>query len=205
MSALIEGILIGLMLSVLVGPVFFKMIQISINNGKKNAYYFISGIFISDLSLAIAFSFGLKFNFENNIFNHLIYCAAAIVLVIFGINSFKKKEIIFSNNKLQNTNLFQLIIQGFIFNIINPSVIFFWISVINISKNQFKNEYYQTSLFIIGILSTVLITDIIKVIMANNIKKYLSSNVLQKINKVVGIILILSGFILAYNHFIKNP
>jgi threonine/homoserine/homoserine lactone efflux protein len=51
--ALLEGLALGLMLSISVGPVIFSIIKQSINNGHKGGFAFIAGVSASDITIVI--------------------------------------------------------------------------------------------------------------------------------------------------------
>ena len=53
----LKGILLGLILSISVGPVIFAIIKQSINNGHKAGYLFVAGVSASDISLVLICNF----------------------------------------------------------------------------------------------------------------------------------------------------
>jgi threonine/homoserine/homoserine lactone efflux protein len=63
MSApIIKGLLLGLILSISIGPVIFAILKQSLTNGHKAGYAFVAGVSLSDMSILLDFS-GLKFTF----------------------------------------------------------------------------------------------------------------------------------------------
>src|SRR6476660_156700 len=52
-GALLKGLLLGLMLSISVGPVIFSILKQSINNGIKGGLTFIAGVSASDIALVL--------------------------------------------------------------------------------------------------------------------------------------------------------
>ena len=52
-SAVLEGVLMGLFLSVFVGPVFFLLIETSINKGIREAFIMDAGVILSDIAWII--------------------------------------------------------------------------------------------------------------------------------------------------------
>ena len=57
LAPLIKGLVLGLILSISVGPVIFAIIKQSIYNGHKAGYIFVAGVSASDISLVIACNF----------------------------------------------------------------------------------------------------------------------------------------------------
>lgn len=56
-AALLKGLLLGVLLSISVGPVIFAIIKQSINNGHKAGYYFVAGVSASDITLVLVCNF----------------------------------------------------------------------------------------------------------------------------------------------------
>ena len=62
LEALIQGLAIGFLLAISVGPVIFTIIKQSINNGREGGFSFVAGVWLSDL-LWVLFS---------NVFSELV-------------------------------------------------------------------------------------------------------------------------------------
>src|SRR5215213_1372968 len=56
-EAIGKGVLLGLLLSIAVGPVLFSVIKQSLNNGIKGGLSFVLGVSLSDISLVVASNF----------------------------------------------------------------------------------------------------------------------------------------------------
>jgi len=63
MQYVFEGILFGLTLTILLGPIFIVLIQSSLENGSKAGLIAASGIWISDIIIVV-----LSLKFIQNIF-----------------------------------------------------------------------------------------------------------------------------------------
>ena len=102
LEAVLSGISLGLVLALLVGPVFFMLIDTSINLGFMKSYQTEIGI------------------------------AGGILLVIFGlVNIFKKPHLKSTDIDLPDNSKSPLvdIVKGFMMNALNPFVLIFWIGV----------------------------------------------------------------------------
>ena len=90
----LKGILLGLILSISVGPVIFAIIKQSINNGHKAGYLFVAGVSASDISLV------LICNFFTSLFNTAIShktsiaIAGSIFLIAVGIYTLDRKSVV---------------------------------------------------------------------------------------------------------------
>ena len=87
-SAFVHGILLGLLLSILIGPVFFMLIKTSINDGFRDAMYLEAGIFLSDIFCISVSYLGLAQLFVKPEYEKLILIAGGIILLIFGISTY---------------------------------------------------------------------------------------------------------------------
>ena len=65
LEALWSGILLGLLLSVLIGPVFFLLIELSLKEGLRSAVFMDIGIILSDAACILVAYFGMAALLEN--------------------------------------------------------------------------------------------------------------------------------------------
>ncbi|NJO01657.1 MAG: LysE family transporter [Bacteroidia bacterium] len=96
---LAEGIFYGLILTMLIGPVFFALIRTSIEKGFRSGAYLALGIAISDASVAILVYFGISQLTESELFQTLLGLLGGILMMIFGIMPFLRPV------KRKNTSL----------------------------------------------------------------------------------------------------
>jgi threonine/homoserine/homoserine lactone efflux protein len=91
MSAIGNGILVGVMLSFMVGPALFMLLQTSLHRGFRYGWYFAAGIILSDALVIFLIWRGIsQFLGEdprNNIWFSLI---GGIILTLFGAYTFMK-------------------------------------------------------------------------------------------------------------------
>ena len=67
MAPIIKGLLLGLILSISLGPVIFAIIKQSLTNGRKAGYIFVAGVSSSDVILIfIANVFTILFLLHTN-------------------------------------------------------------------------------------------------------------------------------------------
>jgi threonine/homoserine/homoserine lactone efflux protein len=188
-NALLQGIIPGLILSVGVGPIFFMLVQTSIQRGFKIAMVMEAGIIISDTFCVLCAYFGLAAVFENPDYKKTIYLVGSIVLVVFGIITFlSHKKVQFNqDDELKKGDKTKLFIKGFIFNISNPSVIFFWMAFVGLTITRYGNSRNEVLLYFAGTILTVFIIDIVKAWSADKIKSSLTEKMLVNFNKGAGI------------------
>jgi threonine/homoserine/homoserine lactone efflux protein len=82
-DALLKGFLTGLWLSLSFGPVFFLLIQTSVQKGIPQALFFDLGVLLSDLFYIIISFFGASVILGNEHYQDLIGIVGGLILVGF--------------------------------------------------------------------------------------------------------------------------
>ena len=217
LEPLIKGLVLGVFLAISVGPVIFAILKQSINNGHKAGYIFVAGISASDILLVVICN--LFTSLFTTLINHktAIAIAGSIFLVCFGIYTifFKKVKTDEDNNLIQKQfrthHYIGIFVSGFLINILNPGVFLFWFAwtaaILTDSQTTPHPLQYRLIVFITCLLF-VLLTDILKVMLASRLRSRLTPKILRVINKISGLILIGFGIalgwgILAYGDRIK--
>ncbi len=203
MHALFKGILFGLLLAVLIGPVFFALIQTSIRKGFRSGVLLSVGISLSDTLYIVICYIGFAQLFEHAQFQESLAMAGGIIMLMFGISAILKP--VSSKTDLlvepKNPGTFRYIFRGFALNAINPFVILFWVGVMSMVTVQEKFEGIYTFLFFTGTILTVFFTDICKAYIAHRLSKHLTNTFLTWMNRAVGVALVGFGFRLIYYAF----
>lgn len=199
MHPLLQGIILGLTLSALLGPALFTLLQTSIHRGVKSGVFLASGIFLSDVFVVyLAFMGALQLINQRN--NYLIAgIIGGLILIGFGLYTFLHKIHIDENNKAIEVRVagpVTYILKGFFLNIMNPFVWFFWISAMVGVSSNYGDDKHGVMIFFVGTLSMVFGSDVLKVFIANKIKEHLKANILVRVNHFVGILLVIFGVFL---------
>jgi threonine/homoserine/homoserine lactone efflux protein len=211
-AAVLKGLALGLMLSISVGPVIFSIIKQSINNGHKGGFVFIAGVSASDVSLVVASALFTSL-FENLIdYKTPIGIGGSVLLIALGVyvTFFKKLELnesgALQDIKIETHQYIKIFLSGYFMNILNPSVIGFWL--LTSTSLLVETKVYR---FIVYITCLVLVLgfDILKVMLAGRIRQKLTPHNIHIINRISGMILIGFGIaliwgILAYGERIHH-
>lgn len=201
-----QGILLGLGLSVLVGPMLFLYLQVGIQKGLRAALSLGLGTWMSDLFFILSIYFGLKYVLQvtdSNGFKLWMGIAGGIILVIIGIGLLISRPTDNSEDAYsiqKNTTYLGLWLKGFLINTFNPFAIFFWISIMT-GYSAKSLDGQEMSILLGGILGTIVFTDILKILLAKQLKKVINHNASQILPKVVGTALVLLGLVLIYRVF----
>ncbi|MDO1445930.1 LysE family translocator [Rhodocytophaga aerolata] len=203
MHALFKGILFGLLLAILIGPVFFALIQTSIRKGFRSGVLLSLGISLSDTLYILICYIGFTQLFEHEQFKESLAMIGGLIMFMFGISAILKpissKADILIEPKKPGT--FRYVFKGFALNAINPFVILFWVGVMSMVTVQEKLEGIHIFLFFLGTILTVFCTDISKAYVAHKLSKYLTQTFLIWMNRAVGMALVGFGCRLIYYAF----
>lgn len=203
MGAVLNGIGYGLLLAVLVGPVFFTLIQTSIERGFKSGVYVAVGISLSDaLCIGIAY-LGIANLLTNPNFRIYLSYVGGTILLCFGLYYLliKSRRPVFNPEHIQERNPLKLIAKGFVINGFNPMVLFFWIATIGLASAQFGYTTHGiVSVFLGSIVVTVFITDVIKAKLADKLRVLLTARTMKLMNLLVGVVMLGFGLKLIILH-----
>ncbi len=201
MHSLFEGIILGFTLSFFFGfgPAFFSLIQTGIHRGFTKGFFLAIGIFLNDLALVSLSILGAHAIMNNIQKYQLLGILGGIVLIIFGVVSYRHKIEMAENKedvKPNGPGFITFIFKGFFLNFANPFVWLFWPTVVLGVATPFMSQTNDMILFFSGTLSIVLLSDISKVFLASRIKRHITVKFLFIVNRTVGISLIIFGIAL---------
>jgi threonine/homoserine/homoserine lactone efflux protein len=198
MEIVLNGVISGLVLAVLVGPVFFTLLQTSIERGFVSGVYVATGIAVSD-SLYIALSYlGLSGLFNSEGFQIYLSYVGGFIIFCFGAYYLfikSRKPINFNKTEhVQERSPLRLMAKGFVINGFNPMVLLFWIGTISIATGELGYTTNSKALTFLGsIIVTVFITDVIKAKLADKLRLILTPGIVKAMNIILGIVMLSLG------------
>jgi threonine/homoserine/homoserine lactone efflux protein len=197
MEIVLKGVLSGLVLALLVGPVFFTLLQTSIERGFLSGVWVAVGISLSD-TLYITLSYlGLSQLFANPQVQTYLSYGGGFILFCFGAYYLfiKSKRLAnFNLEHIEERSSFQLMSKGFIMNGLSPMVLIFWIGTVGIATTDFGYSTPGKAFIFFGsIVLTVFCTDIIKAKLADKLRNLLTTRLIRIMNFVLGIVLVIFG------------
>jgi threonine/homoserine/homoserine lactone efflux protein len=189
MDIIIEGLITGLLLSLFVGATFFMLIETSMTRGFRSALWFDLGVLICD-SLIIASIYFFTAWINRMIVNTAYFnLAGGIAFVGFGINyivSRRKEDLSY---KAKN-GIPKLVLNGFFINLLNPSVVVFWLGSMAVVITQFRLTGNQVLLYYAVTLGVVAILDVAKAYFAYRLSSLMNPLILRGVYVVSGILMI---------------
>lgn len=204
-SAAFHGVLLGLLLSVYVGPMFFLVIETSIRKGIRAALSLDAGIIIADIILLII-AVQLSSQITGWLQDRMAYIFGGVLFMAFGIYKIvKAKQDSQSLSPVRKKDFFALFGKGFLLNIFTPSVLAFWFGVIAVVSQEYEpytQEFYTYVVFMFGAFFSI---DLIKMFGAKYISRIMTNRVIYIFNLVIGIGLLVFGIYLAAMGLFGHP
>jgi len=199
-DAIISGLILGLALMLSLGPAIFTIIKLRINYGLASAYFFVAGVWLSDLIwIVTANLFGGLFE---NVISHkfIIGILGGIFLSSLGVfylflKKYHSREEIDNGITIGVATHARLFFTGLFMNLLNPGVIALWFAAVTktISNEYTTDERIIT--FSICIIMSIL-ADIFKINLAGRLRRKLTDRNIRIINKISGALFIVFGIAL---------
>ena len=206
-SFVIWAVAIGLFLSLIVnmGPAFITLVQTSLHRGFKTAAWFISGVILNDaMIISIYILTSVQVVMRSELEMTLFSIGAGIILVLFGIFTFRRKaeekesllekrtnEIL---EKKENKPSWLLMLgKGFVINLLNPFVWIFWFSAVAVVAGSMGGNKVSTIVFFALILGTTLTCELLKAWGAAKLKVFFNPHRTTIMNRCAGILLVVCG------------
>ncbi len=202
MEIIFNGFKLGIVLAFLIGPVFFTIIQTSVERGFKNGVLVSLGVSISDILYVAICYFGLvQFINESGFRQYLAYAGGGI-LILFGLYHLfvkSRKNIQTALEVEGSKKMYRYFVKGFIINGLSPMVLIFWIGTISVASLDFGySRGYEFFIFFSMVLVTVLATDILKAYLADKLRRLITRRLMMIMNIIVGVCLMVFGARLIY-------
>ncbi len=202
MELVTSAILIGILLSlILIGPVFFMLLETSVSRGWKAAITLDLGVITADiLCISVAYfgSKDLALAIQNN---PSIYIFGGFFILIYGMVMFiSKPNFKMRNIHLINQNYFKTFMNGFLLNILNIGVIVFWFFIVSTIVIQYPKEE-DTLLYMSIVLGTFFCIDLGKIFLAQKVKESFTIRRIFWFKKTIGFILMIFGIIVIMKGF----
>lgn len=197
MAYILEGILFGLTLTILLGPIFIALTETSIKKGLKPGLTVGTGIWTSDFLIILCcylFINYIRKYIDSTETQFWMGIAGGTVLIIFGMVAIiREANFDEAGTKYKAKDYLGFWTKGFLVNTVNPFTFIFWISVITTYVIGRRLSMTDAFLFMGSILLTIIITDSLKVFLAKWLKDHLKQKQIVNFTRIAGLGLILFG------------
>lgn len=191
-----NGLLTWLLLQFAVGPVFFFIINLTLQRSALDGLMWVLAVTIVDYLYIVLAVFGIWKLLEKQKIKKLFWIISAIVLILFWVIMIKNIITGNSNNiNINSTNLISSFLSVFFLTLSSPMTIIFFTSLFATKAIEYK--YTKRDLFVFW-LSTGLATFLfmwISVFLFSAIRGNISIMMVSILNLVVGCLLVCYGII----------
>lgn len=186
----LSGIGFGLLLAIMVGPVFFALIQTALHEGFRAGVNLALGVLLSDAAwIFITYFFASQIDLAGK-YRVYVGWIGGFIIIAFGVftllSKIKAKDVD-DGKKVVHA---KFMLKGFLLNSFNPAVPVFWLGVISVVKLKEEYTHLHEAFFFGTVLTTVFATDLVKSFASHRLKRLLKHNVLVWISRITGIALV---------------
>jgi threonine/homoserine/homoserine lactone efflux protein len=191
------GFLTGMVMSVMLGTVFFALVQNSIDYGFKTGIFISIGVISSDILLIMLSWFNAELIPEGSTTDLIVRLCGAIFLLTYGLSNLLKKERA-AYPQTEKKHLLKFVSMGFLLNILNPGNYIGWLAVTTQLKTVAKLDVYEASFYFTGALSAIFLMECLISLGASFLKPYITDHFLRWVNRRIGALFIAFAFALFF-------
>ncbi|MFN4080061.1 MAG: LysE family translocator [Saprospiraceae bacterium] len=222
----LKGILLGLSLSFMVGPLLFAIVYASLERGFRAGLALAAGIWSSDMLYLSMLYFGIE-QMDNLTrvphFRFWASMAGGLVLLAFGAGILLKKappvvdlhnapgdrvldrldgpELEGVKHNWQTWGLGGYWLRGFLINLINPFTMFFWLGIAGAVIIPEGWNSPQILRFFGGMFGALIILDTAKAYAARKVRQWLTPSHVARVQRIIGLALLLFGLFISGQAF----
>ncbi|WP_127023393.1 LysE family translocator [Flagellimonas beolgyonensis] len=195
---------LGFLLSFMIGPVFFVLLETSATKGFRAGVSLDIGVIFADLVFLLIAYFSSYQLLENLSNQPGLFVFGGMILLVYGIVLFVKKPKKKTHLQATKGNYLGLFVKGFLLNFINIGVLAFWLGLIIVVGPSLDNSPDRMIVFFGTVLLVYFGTDLLKILLAKQLKRYLTQERIVLIKKGLGIVLVICGIVLIVKGFIPK-
>ena len=181
---LLKGISLGLVLTMLVGPILVLFIQLSLRRGTVAALVAGLGVWVGDFLYILMTHYGvagLQTIISNPWFKPVVGSVLGAVFIVMAVVMWFRSppDLDRPRRAVGRRGLLNAFAQGFAVNFFNPFTVGFWsvVSVVEV-HNAGLTEAQGWAVYL-GIIGTIVITDSLKIFGARRLRNVLTPRVLR--------------------------
>jgi len=202
------AIAVGFLLTVILGPIFFLVIETAVLKGFKAALALDIGAVFADVAYIILLYYSTNSVLKDIKDNPYLFFLGGTFLVLYAVFTFytERKEFLNQNaiqeKKVISTpiitanNYLILFIKGFVLNIVNIGVLGFWFTVIVTVGPQLDMSPKRMYSFFTMTLLIYLLIDMVKIFFAKRLKSKLTFQKIYYLKAFVSIVMFVFGCVL---------
>lgn len=190
---LLKGIVIGFAMAVPIGPIGIMCIRKTLSDGQKLAMVIGLGAATADLFYGCVAAFGLTF-ISGFLYEHRFWIRiiGGIFLIILGIRTFYKKPLEKPDNNL-NKGILKSFITTFFLTLTNPLTIFAFVGIFATLGMGKVIRFGSATLLVTGVFAGSCLWFLLLSTAVSLFRKKFSYKGLVWVNRIAGILIVLSG------------
>lgn len=183
-------------MSLMLGTVFFALIQHSIDYGFKTGVFIALGVIISDLIFVSIAVFGASLIPAIRENENTIRVFGGIMLLLLGVSSWRinKPKAVYQTSK--GGSAFYFIGKGFLLNALNPVNLFTWAAVSTYLNGVMKYSVPLQMVYFTSCLLAIFVTEILISLGASKLRHLITETIIVLINRIAGSVFIVAGLFL---------
>lgn len=199
---ILKAIPLGFFLSFMIGPVFFILLETSVIKGFRAAVSFDLGVVLSDVLFILIAYFSSYRLIQSIKDDPALFIFGGLIMLVYGIISLVKVKKASRRieaheaREVVTNDYFNLFVKGFFLNFINIGVLGFWLAIIITFGPQLELQPNRMITFFSTVVLTYFLTDVMKILLAKQLRKQLNSKNILLIKKGISVVLIVSGIVL---------
>ena len=197
MESMLNGAISGIVLAFLIGPVFFTILQTSIERGFRSGFFVAIGVSLSDAFYIALCYLGVSQFFDQGNFKEYLFYFGGGVLLIMGLYYLiikSRKLVQYDIQKVKAKSPYTLVTKGFLVNGLSPMVLIFWLGTVGIATTKLGYVRPTEAVpFFATIVGTVFITDVIKAKLADRLRLILTPAFIRTMNFILGLVFVIFG------------
>jgi hypothetical protein len=210
-APILKGLLLGVILSISIGPVIFAILKQSLTNGRTAGSVFVFGVSASDITLLTIC------NVFTELFTMVLSHKSAVAMIgagfllLMGLYTLLFKKISLESiqddkdKQMRKRDLIGIFVSGYLMNTLNPNVFLFWFAwtaAIETTAAGTTNPILYKLLVFGTCLLFVLLSDLAKVYLAGALRPKLTEKALVWVNRISGVIILIFSAALFYGAFV---
>lgn len=193
LHAFLNGYASGFIMSLMLGTVFFALIQHSVDYGFKTGIFISMGVIISDLIFVSIAVFGTSLIPAIRENENIIRVFGGSMLLLLGVSSWRinKPKVVYQASK--GGTIFYFIGKGFLLNALNPVNLFTWVAVSTYLNGVMKYSVPLQLVYFTSCLLAIFVTEILISLGASKLRHLITEKIIVFINRMAGSVFIVAG------------
>ena len=180
------GFLAGIAMSLMLGTVFFSIIQNSIRDNWRAGVKIALGVVICDLFFLLLVLAGDKYIQMLSVYKREIALVGGVFLIVLGLISIIKKPK--EDNYISSTRKY--VVNGFLLNFLNPVNFAFWVTLSTVLGTRDGYDLNYKMLFFSFAVLAIFLTEASISYGASKLKSLMTTHRLRILNVLVGLVFV---------------